>query len=324
MDRVKSNTLDLKQGVPQGSILGPLLYLIYTSNFFKSLKFCDYHFYADDTQLIYSFNPSNVQEANQKINLDLESLYQLSLKHQLKINPNKSVAILFCNENVRLNLTHNINITIGNNKIEFKESAKNLGLFLDNKLKFSGHVTQKLRLAYSTLKSLYSHRHYLSQDTKRMLCDSLVLSHLSFCDNVYGPFLDSYNSRRIQKLQNSCLRFIYGVRRRQGISHKLKEAGWLNMHSRRLLHQACFFYKILKFKKPSYLMQKFRFRSDVRNRNLRHTNLIDIPKHHKEIFKRSFSYNIAFITDKYKITDFSQSCDAFKKSLKKKLLLSLV
>lgn len=149
-----------------------------------------------------------------------------------------------------------------------------------------------------------------------MLCDSLCLSHLNFCSNVYGPAMDTFNSNRIQKLQNCCLRFIYGIRRRQGISHKLKEAGWLNMYSRRCLHEGVFFYKILKFKKPSYLIGKISLRTNVHSRSLRTRILLTIPKHHKQLYKKSFSYRIAFVVNKYKIFDFSNSCSTFRKKLK--------
>lgn len=153
-----------------------------------------------------------------------------------------------------------------------------------------------------------------------MLCDSLVLSHFNHCDTVYGPCIDSTEARRIQKVQNSCLRLIFGIKRRQRISYKLKTVGWLNMYNRRRLHLACFFHKILKYKSPPYLLNKLTFRNDVHNINIRRKDILTVPQHRKEIFKRSFSYNIAACINKLPFDGLILSCDSFKKRYKKYLI----
>ena len=311
-----SSFLNVVSGVPQGSILGPILYCVYTSQFEKSLKFCKNHMYADDTQLYLSFNPSEIENANICINADLDSLLHQTNSHLLKINPSKSIAVLFCNENLRINIMTRLNIMLEDRTIRVEKQAKNLGLILDNKLRFKEHVTNKLKICYSRLKIVYSQRRCLSPEIKKMLCESLVLSPLNYCDNVYGPCLDTSDIQRIQKLQNCCLRMIFGIRRRQHISHKLKETGWLNMHNRRILHAICFYYRVLKFKCPPYLLTRVVFRTDVHNINIRRKNLLTIPSHNKEYFKRSFSYQIAFLMNKYNILDFSHSVPSFKKKLK--------
>lgn len=97
---------------------------------------------------------------------------------------------------------------------------------------------------------------------------------------------------KIQKIQNSCLRLIYGIRRRERISFKLGEIGWLNMERRRLLHAACLYHKIIINKCPPYLYSRLRFRTDVHSLNLRFRGLLTPPLHRTEFFKRSFSYRV--------------------------------
>lgn len=315
-----SDILLVTAGVPQGSILGPLLYSIYTFNFINSLKHCKYHLYADDTQIYKSFSPNQVETVNTLLNSDLESLLKTSIDHSLQVNPSKSVAMLFCSENIRGQLMQLITPKLGNNYICFKNSYKNLGLIVDIKLKFKEHITLCMGRAFSMLKLIYTHRHSLSQNTKSLLCESLILSHFNFADSVYSPFLDSYDVKRIQKIQNCCIRLIFGIRRRQPVSHKLRELRWLSMFQRRILHSACFFYKIIKFKSPPYLHQKLSYRTDVHNINIRRQHLLTVPAHKKESFKNCFTYQTASLINKYKINDFSYTITSFKKQFKNRFL----
>ncbi|XP_045460716.1 uncharacterized protein LOC123671065 [Harmonia axyridis] len=82
---------------------------------------------------------------------------------------------------------------------------------------------------------VFQHRSVLCRRTKSMLCDTLVLSHVNYCDVVYDPRLSFVDAKRIQKLQNCCLRLIFGIRRRQPISHTLRLNEWINMKNRSVL-----------------------------------------------------------------------------------------
>lgn len=125
-----------------------------------------------------------------------------------------------------------------------------------------------------------------------MLCESLVLSQLHYCDTVYGPCLNSLDINRIQKLQNSCLRLIFGVRKYEHISHTLKQVNWLNMKNRRYLHSACQFYAVLLNQSPTYLFKKISYRCDVHHLNTRFRGTLTPPSFSTELFRRSFTYNI--------------------------------
>lgn len=292
IENIVSDPLDVKNGVPQGSILGPLLFTIYTLRFYLVLKNCLYHLYADDTQLYFSFIASEYKIAEKKINEDLERILEISTNHCLKLNASKSSIMLIGNRNLTSNLSNDFNIKIAGEKIPTVQKCKSLGIIIDTELRFKDHVSSILKKAYLALKLIYIHRQYLGQDVKKLLCDSLVLSQCNYCDVVYGWCLDYSDRARLQKLQNSCIRLIFGIRRGNRVSYKLRELAWLNMTNRRILHSRMFFYKILKYRSPPYLYQKITFRTDVHHLNLRRRNIC-IPRHNKELFKRSFSYNVA-------------------------------
>ena len=135
-----SESYNTARGVAQGSILGPLLYTVYTCNLPTTLNTCRYHMYADDTQLYHFFDRINIAAECQNINNDLEALVNLSLQHNLKINASKSSVIFFGDIPEKDML-----IELGGEKLEVTSNAKNLGVFIDNQLRFTDHVSYLLK-----------------------------------------------------------------------------------------------------------------------------------------------------------------------------------
>ena len=214
IDNNFSDSLNVTTGVPQGSILGPLLFSIYTSNFYTCLKYCNYHLYADDIKIYYSFSASDFVNATEKLNSDFNSLLKLSSDHRPRLNPSKSIVMLLGNKQNINRLSNLLNVKIDNISLPIVQKAKSLGLVLDYQITFTDHVSWLLKKAYCALKSIYPHRDYLEKNIKKELCDSLVLFHFNHCDIVYSPCLQGFDTRRIQKVQKSCIRFILGIRKR--------------------------------------------------------------------------------------------------------------
>ena len=290
-----SNSVNVSRGVPQGSVLGPLLFTIYTSCIPKFIDNCYTQLYADDTQLLFSFNPDNYRDACNRINRDLEKIYSISLKHSLILNPKKCICVLFGRQLDRQKIQEHILITINNINIPLKNEVKNLGVIMDSSLNFEKHVTTCIKSAITKLKILYNSKDILNKQLKIKLCDSLILSVFNYADVVYGPCITAENSYRIQKIQNCCLRFIHGISKRQHISHKLSETKWANMEGRRLLHISTLYHKIIMSKKPSYLYSKITFRTDVHNINVRYKGTLTPPIHKTALFESSFTYHITKI-----------------------------
>lgn len=288
-----SSFLKVEKGIPQGSILGPIFFSIYISQFTRFQLSCSQHYYADDAQIYISFFPDESTQAVTALNFDLNSIFEVSSKHCLQLNASKSAIILFGRKGDRDRfLLNNHSVFINNEKITFYNSVKNLGMLVDKDLRFTKHISTCLQKAYLMLRFIYQNRQHLSRQHKIMLCESLVLSKLNYGDAVYGPCLNSVDIFRIQKLQNSCLRLIFGIRKFDRISHTLHTAKWLNMKNRRFLHSAALFSKIIANKMPPYLFNKITYRSDVHNINIRFKGNLTPPMHATEIFKRSFSFNI--------------------------------
>nr|CAI5854521.1 unnamed protein product [Callosobruchus analis] len=200
--------------------------------------------------------------------------------------------MLFGPQNKRDDVESDLRISINGVQIPIVDQARSLGVVLDSELRFGPHITKLLQQTYAALITIYASRSFLTLKVKINLCESLVLSILNYPDIVYGPHLTVIYKQKIQKVQNSCLRLIYGIRRRKGVPLNLSKIGWLNMHHRRLLHAACLYHRIIICKKQIYLYAKIKFRTNV---HIRFKGSLSPPRFFHEFFKRSFRYQICSV-----------------------------
>lgn len=279
------------RGVAQGSIIGPMMFSIYTSDFSRSLKHCSSHQYADDTQLYLSFNYSEIDTAFNKINSDLQVLSDISEKHGLLINESKTQVIIFGKEKSRIIEHEQLHIYLNNVILKPVVSCKNLGLIMDNNLRFENHVSSLIQKSFVKLRTLYCHKDILDTAIKLKLTDSLILSNLSYCSTVYWPALLQKDKMSLQCLQNACLRFSYNLRKFDHVSEIFNQSRWLNLEERFQSHLLVLVHRIISRKEPEYLYKKLIRGSDIHAINTRHKGLFAVPQHNSAQFQRSFTYN---------------------------------
>jgi hypothetical protein len=293
---VRSKIENISRGTPQGSILSPLLFILYTADLVRNLKYCSVHLYADDTQLYYSFVPHDLDMSISKINEDLDVVAKWSLKNNLVLNPKKSQFIILGNKWQRNKIKEqDPKIKIGTESIVRVENAKNLGMTIDEELRYVEHINIKIRNAFYRLKVLYNIRKYVSEKIREILVESLVLSQLNYGDIVYGPRLLAKTKNSIQRVQNACVRFCYNVPKRAHITPFLNERNILNMSNRRHLHLAYTVRKIIELEKPQYLFHKLKWVEDTRGRVLRRSTKLVIPPHKTIFFRGGFKFAAAKI-----------------------------
>lgn len=309
-----SSSICVGRGVPQGSVLGPLLFSIYTADFCNYLNYLNSHQYADDFQLYFSFD-TNFLEVQNIINSDLNIIHDISTAHGLLLNASKTQLLGFGRSSAVL--AGELNITLNNVKIGFSESCKSLGVYFDSSFRFGHHVSYVLQKCYTKLKTLYLFKDFLDTSVKLRLTDSLILSHISYCDVLYWPALVVKDKRSLQKLANACLRFSYGVRKYDHISPYYMESGWLRLEERFKVHVCCMVYKINLFQEPQYLFDKLIKMSTVHQFTTRHNNLYSIPRHRTALYERSFTYNAMKLFNSLPICiKESTSVSTFKKRIK--------
>ena len=317
-----SGFLPVDAGVPQGSILGPLLFSLYTSDFNIYLKTGQTHQYADDLQIYHTFYSTNLPQAISDINNDLEIVYRISMAHSLLLNESKSKLLIFGKSSQQLGALDNCNIKINNVLLPSSNSCKNLGLLIDNKLRFENHVSELVQRSYYKLKVFYILKNTLTTEIKLKLCDSLILSMLSYCDVVYWPALTMREKNTLQKLQNACLKFCYDSRKYDHVTPLYQTSNWLKLDQRYFVHMATLVHKINLTGNPEYLSQKLVRGNSIHNRHTRHCQRLSVPKHRTQQFKRSFTYNAAVIYNSLQPDVKSQtSVTGFKRSVKKFLTI---
>ena len=166
----------IKCGVPQGSVLGPLLFLIYINDIVNSSKLFKFTLFADDTSLYYSCKNTNNLELT--INTELSRISDWLSANKLSLNVGKSKLLYYTNKN--RNCLKDIVVKINNEILKEVDSAKYLGVLMDNKLNWNMHVNNiKLRISKG-ISILSLIRHYVPQTILRSLYFTFINSHIDY------------------------------------------------------------------------------------------------------------------------------------------------
>ncbi|CAH2095137.1 unnamed protein product [Euphydryas editha] len=284
----------VERGVPQGSILGPLLFILYSADIVKCINYSNYHLYADDIQVYISFHPSETQQAIAKFNSDLECISSWSDKNTLVLNPSKSKYLILGSTSQVKRIEQNIPLVrIKDKAIERVTEARNLGVIFDESLHFEKHVNTTIANCFYRLKLLYRIRPYLSTQLRVRLCEALVLSKLNYADVVYGPRLLKRSKLAVQRVQNACVRYCWDVPPRTHITPYLVKERILNMENRRRLHLACLLFDVIVYKYPLYLYNKLSWMGEgnTQHGTRSHLRKLCLPRFYTAAFRGSFKYS---------------------------------
>ena len=321
-----SSWVKIKNGVPQGSILGPTLFNILVSDMRQIIEFNSHHGYADDVQLNKNTKVENVNDAITDINKDLSSISTYCKNSSLTINEKKCHYMVIGTKPAirKLDEMALIDMTINGKVIKRIKFARNLGLNYDEVLSWRRHINILIGRAISKLKDLNRYKKFLTEESKKLLCESIILSIFSFGDIVYMN-IDMYLQRKVQKIQDSCLNFIFNIKKREHVNRAdlRKNINWLSMKHRRILNGLSLLYKSLNGKGPDYIRDMFTLVSEISERNTRtYPSNIWFPNSHiSAIHRKSFKFYISKIWNSLpENIKNSNTIQTFKKKVKIALL----
>jgi hypothetical protein len=164
----------IKHGVPQGSVLGPLLFLVYINDITESSKILQFYLFADDTTIFYSDKTNPETEA--LLNTELSKVSDWLAANKLSLNVGKSNFLHFHHGNTK----HLINIKIDNTPVEEKESTKYLGVILDNKLSWKAHIQITKTKLSKVIGMIAKTRYFVTNTVLLNLYYSFFQSHINY------------------------------------------------------------------------------------------------------------------------------------------------
>ena len=283
-----STTVPITHGVVQGSILGPVLFLLFTNDLSSFLRDTKTVLYADDVQFIHSALPNQQRELQRDIEATLSKAQRWFIENSLKINPTKTDLVLISSRQRRMG--QNFEVRFGNSMIHPSESAKILGIILDSNLTFEKHVSVIRKRCYATLSGLSKFTHRLPEEVKKLLIEALVFPHILYCATVWAG-CNVTQKKRVQKIINHSARIVKCCRRQERMTPVLRGLKWPKVDELVAERDLVMMHRLLySMHAPLCLKDFICYRENVSVRETRATaaGLLHGPRVRTEHARRSF------------------------------------
>ena len=276
----------IKFGVPQGSVLGPVLFNIYIRSLYNTAHDQNFliHGYADDHQLYKSFEAkeehvvlvNDVPKCFQEIN-------QWMKAHYLQLNPGKTEILVFGTPSVLHELTIKGVFINSETCVRLSPVAKNLGFRLDSQLSFKEQIKQLKSSCYLKLRDLAKMKSFLTTKQMNTLVQAVIISCLDYCNSLYYGCSNAVMTQ-LQNIQNRACRLVFGLKKKDSVQDKLKELHWLKVRERIEFKLCLLAFKAVNGIGPSYLCDIITFVND----NSRRRSSLHIPVRSYSSHPRAF------------------------------------
>lgn len=276
-------------GVPQGSTLGPLLFLLYVNDLINCTHVTP-RLFADDTCLIA--NAISPVELSKALNFELENVYKWMSANKLCINAQKSKALIISPKPNNNNQNNNIILQYEHSKINITKTAKYLGVIIDDEIKFKPHIQLLKSKLSRALGMMYKVKSYLPKHILLQLYYAIFHPHLLYCAIVWSSTNKTYLDP-IRKLQNRVVKLIDGLNYRQNSSHAFKRLNIVKFDDLVKIETGKFVHTHFKRKIPptfNNFFTKLEKHHSINTRIQTSGNFYHIPRYKTSKLQRSIKY----------------------------------
>ena len=241
----------LRYGVPQGSILGPSLFLLYINDMPQAVN-CDLFPYADDTCLL--FQHKDLEQINKEHTKNFSNICDWFVDNKLTIHfgKDKTKSILFSTKNWKRKIVP-LDIEYGDVKIKQYSKVTYSGCELDETLSGEAMALKVINKINSRLKFLHRKNRHLTPYLKRLLCNALIQPHFDHACSAWYPNLNKKLKSKLQTIQNRCIRYCLQLDNRSHIGVKdFEKINWLPVSEKFKQHLCSNAFKFLKETCPAW------------------------------------------------------------------------
>ena len=274
-NQIRSESADLLCGVPQGSVLGPVLFLLYLIPLGKIIqRFTDvsYHIFADDIQLYCSFKPNELHKLDSLVHCLVEVKEWLS-DNTLQLNMDKTETLVIApDESIP-----GISQFLGDLGRSVKPSVRNLGVVFDKDMSLIQHCKQLTKNCFFHLRNISKLRKMVSQNDLELVIHAFVSSRLDYCNSLF-TCLNKKELSRLQLVQNSAARILTRTNRRSHITPILKTLHWLPVSVRVNFKILVLTFRALHGQAPPYISDLIQPYTPARVLRSVDQNLLMVPR----------------------------------------------